>query len=127
MPKIRDLGISFIPATKRPAEGGYYAQCAPPTDDDCIPTDPVHTRPCVPTDDDCIPTDPTHPCHPTDEECRPTSHPHPPGCHATQDDQCCPTDGASKKYSDGSTGLPADAVMQLRQQLQSQIGAGLPG
>jgi hypothetical protein len=121
MPKIRDLGISFIPATRRPAEGGYFAQCA-------LLTDPGNPHPCIPTDDDCIPTDGglPHPCIPTDE-CQPSSHPHRPGCHATQDDQCCPTDGASQKYSDGSTGLPDDAVMQLRQQLQSQIGAGLPG
>jgi hypothetical protein len=101
MPKIRDLGISVIPATMRPPQIGYGA--AGP-------------------DDACIPTDPGHPCNPTDPQCVPSS---PPQCDATPGDQCCPTDQPhSAKDRDGG-GISPDTRRALMQQLREQISTGL--
>jgi hypothetical protein len=119
MPKIRDLGISVIPVTKRnaigAAEGAYRAggDYEPP---DCIPTDGQ----CLHTDGDCLPTD-LGQCLPSDAPaCQITD------CHATPDDQCCPTDLPGSTKDRNYIALPADAVVQLRQQLHQQIGAEFP-
>ena len=131
MPKIRDLGISVIPVTMRPAEiGGGAADVAyhagrdcHPTDEDCVPTEhpcgPSYER-CAATRVTCNPTDPD--CEPTDPPCAPTDHPH---CMGTPD--CCPTDDQSicSGRSADSVAIPHDAVIQLKQQLQHQIGAQL--
>jgi hypothetical protein len=119
MPRIRDLGISVIPVTMRPPEIGggaadmYHAQCQPSgRPPQCIPSDAPQ---CVPTNQPgCIPTH--EPCNPT-----------PPQCHPTGTPQCCPSDFqsvCSRKESD-AVALPDDAVIQLKQQLQQQIGATL--
>ncbi len=95
MPKIRDLGISVIPVTMRPAEIGggaadfeYWAQKTP-----CQPTDPASGPP------ECKAT--------PDDQCCPTNDPF-----------------GSGKEEDG-TGLPHDTVVQLKQQLHDQINAEL--
>jgi hypothetical protein len=117
MPKIRDLGISVIPVTKRiaigAAEGAYRAggDYEPP---DCIPTDSCGNtdRDCIPTDGQCLPSDGPG-CGVTD-------------CHATPHDQCCPTDLPGSTKDRNYIALPADAVVQLRHQLHQQIGAEFP-
>jgi hypothetical protein len=106
MPRIRDLGISVIPATMRPPEIGggaadaYHAQCQPsgPKPPNCIPTDAPR-------------------CNPTPPQCAPS--PQPP--------QCCPTDFQSvcSGKSDDAGPLPDDAVQALKHQLQQHIGAML--
>ncbi len=109
MPKIVDLGITFIPATMRPPEigqgtGGYGA-CG-------ITIDP--TRPCHPTEPQCVPTN------------QPASYPTPPQCNATPDDHCCPTENASARDKDqGGDPISPDNRRELMQQLRHQIGAEL--
>jgi hypothetical protein len=105
MPKIRDLGISVIPATMRPAEIGggaadfeYWAQRTP-----CQPTDPM-------------------PMPEPGPECIPTTEPQ---CVGTYDDQCCPTDLPASTKEAGAATLPDPAVAQLKQQLHDQISAEL--
>src|ERR1044071_638973 len=128
MPKIRDLGISVIPMTMRPAEiGGGAADIAyhagrdcHPTDADCVPTQ----HPCGPSNHPYEPCDATRvTCNPTDPDCVPTDPP--PPCHGTPD--CCPTDDQSICSGRGADpmAIPHDAVVQLKQQLQHQIGAQL--
>ena len=108
MPKIRDLGISVIPATMRPPEigGGAHGDCHP-------------------TDEQCIPTDPGRPCSPTDPQCEPVSSP--PQCDATPDDQCCPTDMPHSAKDRDRAGDPIDPEkrQELKQQLRQQIGTEL--
>ena len=107
MPKIRDLGISVIPVTMRPPEIGGGA------------ADIYHMAQCEPTDakkpPDCRPTN--RPCNPTPPDCAPSP------CHGSP--QCCPTDDQSvcSGKSADPVALPPDAILQLRQQLQQQIGA----
>jgi hypothetical protein len=134
MPKIRDLGISVIPVTMRPPEIGggaadmYQAQGQPsgqpapgcvPTAPQCIPTNEPQ---CVPTAPQCIPTNEPQ-CVPTNQPCNPT----PPQCQPTPMPQCCPTNETSVCSGRGAdaVALPDEAVLQLRQQLQQQIGATL--
>ena len=116
MPKIRDLGISVIPATMRPPEIGggaadiiyNMAQCersasAP----DCHPTEAPECRPT------------NRPCDPTPPHCAPSP------CQGSP--QCCPTEHqsvCSGKNAD-AVELPPDVIVQLKQQLQQQIGATL--
>ena len=97
MPKIRDLGISVIPATMRPAEIGggagdfeYWAQKT-----GCPATD-IDPAPCGPT--------PKPQCNPS---------PPPPQCQGTPKKIADPV-----AFSDG-------AVMQLKQQLHDQINTEL--
>lgn len=116
MPRIRDLGISVIPATMRPPEiGGGGA------DRDCQPTDPRGD--CHPTDGQCNPTN-VGECHPTDGQCNPT--PPPPQCHATPEDdddqQCCPTDAPHSAKDDGGD-LAPEMKLELKQQLRDQLDA----
>jgi len=106
MPKIRDLGISVIPATMRPTEigggaagFGYWAQLT-----GCHPTE-AEPGPCNPT------PPPPPPCQPSA-----------PQCNATPDEQCCPTESPASTKNTGAVDLPDSAVAQLRQQLQDQIG-----
>ena len=99
MPKIRDLGISTISFPRPPAGigTGRYWMCSPTGDPEGFP------------EDDCHPT-PPH-CHPTrkpEAPCDPTM------CDPTKADQ---HDKDKKKTS----GLPHDAVIQLKQQLQHQV------
>ena len=112
MPKIRDLGISVIPATMRPAEIGggaadfeYWAQKT-----GCPATDP---KPGVPPG-----------CQPTND---PQCNPSPPQCNGTPGDQCCPTategsclPGISAPVKN-TVALPDAAVVQLKQQLHGAI------
>ena len=92
MPRIRDLGISVIPATMRPAEIGggagdfeYWAQKT-----GCPATDP---KPGVP-----------------------------PGCPPPSNPGCQPTNTNPKPKQNTSAGtLPDAAVGQLKQQLHDQI------
>ena len=134
MPRIRDLGISVIPATMRPPEigdGGAYGACDPtntdvtchPTDPQCNPTKLGECHPTDPYDRDCHPTDPYDgDCHPTDGTCNPTEPP-PPQCDATYDDQCCPTDQPhSAKDRDGDS-IDPEMKRELMQQLRNQIDA----
>jgi hypothetical protein len=102
MPKIRDLGISVIPATMRPPEVGdgaadfeYWAQKT-----GCPATD-------APPQDDPPPG------------CRPTNKP---PCNPSPPPQCAGTPKYSGKGADADPGaLPDGAVMQLKQQLQQQM------
>ena len=115
MPKIRDLGISWIPATARPLEIGdgasdpqgptSYPLCCEPT------TYP--TEPCEPT---------THPYAP---ECEPTTHPYVPECEPTTQ-PCQPTtppDPSSQPETEdgGQSAMPPEAIAELKRQLQQQI------
>jgi hypothetical protein len=109
MPRIRDLGISVIPATMRPPEigdgAGHQGNVT-----------------CNPTDPQCKPTH-VGDCNPTDGQCNPT----PPQCHATpkddDDQQCCPTDAPhSAKDGDGSD-LAPESKLELKQQLRDQLDA----
>jgi hypothetical protein len=104
MPKIRDLGISVIPATMRPPEIGGGAASAP-----CNPTG----------DQDCLPTDPQR--NPAPPQSNPQQ------CNATPDDQCCPTDHDSnvEKDHEGGEGITPDSRKELQQQLRDRIGLQL--
>ena len=98
MPKIRDLGISVIPATMRPPEIGDGAASGP-----CIPSAPQ--------------------CNPTP----PPNKPKPQQCNDTPDDQCCPSDHDSnvEKDREGGEGITPDSRKELQQQLRDQIGLQL--
>jgi hypothetical protein len=104
MPKIRDLGINAIP--------GAYQMCGPLTE--CLPL--TQTR--------CDP--PTHDeeCDRKTKDCERQSRP---DCKGTG--QCDPNPThdhpCSHKDRQAHPGLPHDAVIQLRQQLQSYINPTL--
>ena len=103
MPKIRDLGISTLPFARSDDKDGaapQYWMCNPTV------KDPEGGRP-----PDCYPTPP---------KCHPSHRPKPkPPCNPTS---CNPTKKPGKKYA---SGLPDDAVVQLRRQLQAQVGRQL--
>jgi len=136
MPKIRDLGISFIPVTMRPPEIGgggadvaqygqpnklrYYAgerpQCNLTVKDPC-----QHTiKPCaLTTKDPCENTKP--PCENTkwpQDHCTPTNV-----CKYTQCGDSRQCDASAQDAS--AVTLPDDAIVQLRQQLRQHVGAEL--
>lgn len=100
MPKIRDLGISTIPfarATDTGSRVNGYLMCQPTIGD---PEGAMEEE-----------------CHPTPPQCHPTPNPPPPPCH--------PTPEGDRKEKKDTRGLPHDAVIQLKQQLQQQISRQL--
>ena len=102
MPKIRDLGVSHIPfarATETDPDAPHYWMCDPSTPN---PEGGEYEK--------CHPTAPQ--CHPTNQQPKPQPQP---GCNPTNppDDQ---------KDQQKALGIPADAVLQLRQDLRQQIG-----
>lgn len=117
MPKVRDLGISFIPATMRPLEIGDGGGGTPPCEPSGACKDPSCHEPSFgdcqePSYGDCEPRS-AAPCEPS-------------GCGR----------GASciEPSSDGYGGdddkkdktkqyLSAASIGQLRQQMQSRLGA----
>jgi hypothetical protein len=99
MPKIRDLGINFIPATMRPPEigqGGGY-QAGPP----CPDPSGFH---------DSAQCDITPPCNEKSEK--------PPHCEG----QSGPPKGGGGGGK-GKDGLTPEDVQQLQQQMQGRIAA----
>jgi len=97
MPKIRDLGINKIPETARPLEIGGGAACTPSTGQ-CVPTwggCTPSTGPCIPTWGNCTPS--TGQCIPTWGNCTPSTGP------------------------PSRSGLTAEAIAQLKQQLHDQL------
>ncbi len=110
MPRIRDLGISQLPATMRPPEIGpggafdmpaapdaafpMFLTCQPPSEDTC-PNSCVGSTGCP------------------DVSCRPPSCP----------DPSCPDASRQSESYRQLGGLTHEAIIQLRQQLQDRIGA----
>ena len=99
MPKIRDLGISWIPATARPLEIGDGA--SDPTDT-CEPTTHPYAPECEPTTHPYVPE-----CEPTTHPCQPTTPPDPSSQPGTEDG--------------GQSAMPPEAIAELKRQLQQQI------
>ena len=102
MPKIRDLGINFIPATMRPPEigqGGGY-QAGPPCPD---PSGYHESAEC----------DITPPCPPKSQQ--------PPQCEGQK--SAPPDGGGGGGGGKGKDGLNSDDVKQLQQQMQGRIAA----
>lgn len=149
MPKVRDLGISFIPATMRPLEIGDGAgrdydcdpsgcsegpsACIEPSYGDCQPrsTDPCDPSGCTKGASICI--EPSHddPCDPSGcgrgaSMCIEPSYGGPPcdpsGCSEGPSACIEPSHGGTKddKYKQS---LSAASIAQLKQQLQHQLGA----
>lgn len=107
MPKIRDLGISFIPATMRPPEigagGGYHmGGHTPPQCAGTPPDNPCQQNICTLTDDDddCI------------------------NCTMTDKDDCRGNSGKHDNKREVA-GFGHQAVAQLKQQLREEMGRGL--
>lgn len=115
MPKVRDLGISFIPATMRPLEFGDGAAGIPP----CDPSGVCRPPSCAePSFDDC-----------EDRSCRGRSYGDcdPSGCQKgascvepSSDDDKDKDKDKTDKYE---RSLSAAAIAQLKQQMQEQLGA----
>jgi hypothetical protein len=118
MPKIRDLGINVIPATMRPPEigkGAYYMgggiTCDNPSGKPCVPSS--GNQPC---DDPSV----RPPCdNPSGKPCSPPSA-----------EPCDNPSGVTGPTGQGGGGkrvasLGADAIAQLRQQMQGRLGARL--
>lgn len=115
MPKIRDLGISFIPATMRPPEigagGGYFM--GEDCENNTKPTNPCGDGSCTLTDGD------------EDDDCR--------GCTGTGNDQGggggggggCGANTNKPGHKLDLTGFGPQAVAQLKQQLRNEISKGL--
>ena len=103
MPKIRDLGITGIPATMRPLDiglgGGRLGEVWEMMPGDCSGCSPVDASKAP----DCAPSCPQHSCK------APSAPPCPPP--------------SNQKYTYG--GLTPDAVMLLKQQLRDRIDTGL--
>ena len=132
MPNIRDLGISSIPATARPAEAGHRetqwfleSTCNPTNQPGCNPTNqpgcnPTNQPGCNPTND--------QPCNPTDQPgCNPTNQP---GCNPTDGQPCNPTNQPGCNPTNMHTrgrypSIPLEAVAQLKSQLRHHIGTEL--
>lgn len=124
MPNIRDLGISSIPATARPAEAGdrqtqWYlgeSTCNPTNQPGCNPTNQPG---CNPTNaPGCNPTD-GPPCNPTNQPgCNPTNKP---GCNPTNKQPCETTTQTRSRYPS----IPMEAVAQLKSQLRQHISTDL--
>lgn len=98
MPKIRDLGISVIPATMRPPEigpGSCGATVTCQVTQPCYETCPSDTGQCLPSGR---------------PKCEPKSN--------------CP-DKSHKKTAGQAGGLTPGAIIQLKQQLQDRIGTNL--
>jgi hypothetical protein len=130
MPKVRDLGISFIPATMRPLEigdgAGSTPQCEPsgvckdpschePSFDNCDPSGcgkGVSTCHEPSSYDDCEPRS-TMPCDPSGCGKGPTV------CFEPSTDD---SGGGGKKDKTEQI-LSAASIAQLKQQLQSRLGA----
>jgi hypothetical protein len=102
MPRIRDLGVTTVPFARRKnktaGHPGYWM---------CLPSGSVQS---VENDDEDVKCHPTPPkCHPTPpgpaQPCDPTS------CNPSQ---CNPT----PKDKKNARGLPREAVLLLREQLQ---------
>ncbi len=125
MPRIRDLGISFIPVTMRPPEIGGGADVGQYGE----PNLPLHFA----GEPKCENTKQPH-CEATKKPCDPTK---PPVCVPSNEPLCVPTNICERTRCDpdsqcGHTGqsasavtLPDDAIAQLRQQLRQHIGGEL--
>ena len=114
MPRIRDLGISFIPETMRPPEIGlggadleYHAAKKPPTKKP--PCDHYSKKP-----PKCEATK----CDPSNALCDPSNY-----CGNSAGAPQC---GAKSTRAAGAAALSDDAIDQLKQQLRHQVGAELP-
>ena len=117
MPRIRDLGISVIPATMRPPEiglgGGFDANAANAQiylscPDNSVCENVTH----VPCDTSCTGSS-------GKEECDPPTHVDP--CPGPTCANSCP--GQSNRRD--ASGLNADVVLQLKRHLQDRIGTQL--
>lgn len=108
MPKIKDLGISVLPATMRPPEigpgGGYLAQCAMLT---------CSNRGCGTPSGQCEPhsgeVQPPH-CH--EHTAKPEGEPSAPV-------ECAASHTPEKNYD--ARGFSAEAAAQLREQLEDHL------
>ncbi|HYC90025.1 MAG TPA: hypothetical protein VEO54_12490 [Thermoanaerobaculia bacterium] len=106
MPKVRDLGINFIPATMRPleiGEGGGIPPCEPSgcerTYGDCEPSGCAKEASCI---------EPTSDCEPS-------------GCEKGA--SCHEPSGDKDKTDKYERPLNAAAIAQLKQQMQARLGA----
>jgi len=142
MPKVRDLGINFIPATMRPPEIGGGGGPLPPCDDPSGCKGASCIEPSFGTCDPSGCDKPPSCVEPSMRTCDPSGCDKPPSCvePSTDDDACrgqsrddcddpsgcdkgpsC-VEPSSDKDRRGS-GLTAAAIAQLRQQMQDQLGA----
>lgn len=118
MPKVRDLGISFIPATMRPLEYGDGAPGAQP----CEPSGCTKDSSCIEPstgkdkdkDKDRDIAD-VEPCVPLSGICDKDTH-----CTEPSGGYDDDIKGDKKNKSEGQ--LNAAAIAQLKQQLQQQLG-----
>lgn len=108
MPKIRDLGINFIPATMRPLEIGDGGG-GPPCEPSGVCKDPSCHEPSFGTP----PCDPSG-CERTND-CEPSGCGRGASCHEPSSDK-----DKTDKYE---RPLNAAAIAQLKQQMQARVGA----
>jgi hypothetical protein len=128
MPKVRDLGISFIPATMRPPEvgGGAAPPCEPPSFRTCDPSgcdkEPSCFEPSFATCDPSGCDKPPSCVEPSTKDCPGNSRmdcDDPSGCDKGA--SCVePSTGQDRPRGGG---LSAVAIAELRQQMQQHLGA----
>lgn len=117
MPKVRDLGISFIPATMRPLEYGDGAveACAASVGCDLSGCDKGAS--CI---EPSSARDMVEPCVPLSGICDKQTHCDEPSAYEDDKDDKNDDKNDDKKKREGH--LNASAIAQLRQQMQQQLG-----